>query len=151
MKLYVPRLRLIDLKNYGLPAGFDEEIRGMPTNSQNPEEIASQIVGLKQYSCVNLDPGTPLERIPSDVEEDILNTLSNDGLWAMSKGVPDLLCWNDSSDYFFIEVKSEKGTLRRSQIEWMEKFDSFRTYIGYVEVVDEVKEENAEKVLEVTE
>lgn len=34
-------------------------------------------------------------------------------------GFPDLFVWNRKGDYFFVEVKSEKDKLHRSQYEWI--------------------------------
>jgi len=50
-----------------------------------------------------------------------------------STGMPDLLCWKDTSMYrgsndvkfYFVEIKLGEDSLSKNQIKWMEKYSDF--------------------------
>ncbi|EMA09954.1 VRR-NUC domain-containing protein [Haloarcula vallismortis] len=57
------------------------------------------------------------------------------------RGIPDLFVWNtapggDVSQMFFVEVKSERDSLRRSQLRWMMNQGYLKRRVAYVEVKD---------------
>ncbi len=53
-------------------------------------------------------------------------------------GIPDLLVYNSDS-FFFVEVKSNKDALRKSQIKWIHEHTDIKVIVYYLEQKEDTK------------
>lgn len=93
------------------------------------------------FNFIQENVGFAPDQLWEEIEKDLKECgNSEDDVSALEgSGVPDFLFWeyskeniDDIRNYFFCEVKSEGDALRRSQIEWITKFDEIPVRVTYI-------------------
>lgn len=96
--------------------------------------------GVKQ----DLEGGFPevAEHVSREMMADTGSEFSN----VFRPGVPDLLAFDESGDYLFVEVKNPEDGLRSTQLRWMRDFGGINAEIWFAdsenEITDELDAEN---------
>lgn len=113
------------------------------------EKICSNIDERERYhgaDCLEVPYESLEEKIRGNEDRirEVNGVFDSDNLTSniLERGIPDLLVWgmwNDeySFDTFFVEVKSIDGGLRRSQVDWINKYPFLDVFVCFVD--DEVK------------
>lgn len=82
------------------------------------------------------------EQVSRNIVEDTETEFSS----IFRPGVPDLMAFNDSGEYLFVEVKNPDDGLRSTQLRWLRDFEGVNAEIWFAdsenEITDDIDTEN---------
>lgn len=110
-----------------------EVITGV-TSTADPETVAIGHFSKQGYVVARCQPHGVVSSITKHYvlfeEKDYIEEAIREGklpkelnrdfyVWGCKVGVPDLFCYKDENDWFFVEVKGSDGGLRYTQLAWL--------------------------------